>query len=139
MSELTDRRQPQLVLVGEAHIPQAEIIAALEAAKGNLSEAAEALGVRRHNLARVITGDSELRSIHMDCLERHIDAAQSVVFKAVEQGNYVAATFVLSTIGKEAGWSTKQELTLRTKEPNLNDLNEVELMDRVKMLTDDSN
>lgn len=107
---------PRLVTLGDSAWPEADIVRALEVAEGSIADAATALGVKRHILATAISRNEYLRNVHIDFLEAGIDAAQKIVFDAVKQGNLTAATFVLSTIGKDRGFSTKQELTLRKAE-----------------------
>jgi hypothetical protein len=106
---------------------------ALHEARGNLSQAAEALGIKRHQLARHVEHVDYLRAIHLDWIERAIDRAQSNVFLAVESGDYAASTFILTTLGKERGYSTKQEMQL-VKSVDINELSEEELVAQLEQL-----
>ena len=121
-----------LVSDGETRT-NSEIAAALEKANGNLSEAAAHLGIKRHVLAGHVERVEALRLYHLDFLEKAIDKAQSNVFKAVENGDYGASQFLLTTLGKDRGFSTKQEMTL-AKTVDLNDLSEEQLIARIDEL-----
>ncbi len=123
---------PNVVQLSNRTVAEAEIVAALEAAEGSIADAAASLGVKRHVLASAISRSEYLRAVHMDFLEAGIDAAQRVVFTAVKQGRLEAATFVLSTVGKERGFSTKQELKLSKAEPRFKDMSEAELTEFIQ-------
>lgn len=122
MVEIT--AQAKQVRLGDLTVSEIDIVNALEEKEGSIAEAAEALGVKRHVLASAISSNEYLRNIHMDFLEAGIDAAQRVVFAAVKAGKLDAATFVLSTLGKDRGFSTKQELTLKKGGPDFNAMDE---------------
>lgn len=107
------------------------VLAALLRSSGSIADAAALLGVRRHELATRISRDPELRQYHMDFVESAIDKAQQNVFQAVANGDYAASQFVLTTLGKGRGFSTKQELSL-VKEEALSELSEAELEEKLR-------
>jgi Bacterial regulatory protein, Fis family len=104
-----------------------DIVAALESARGILSKAAEALGIRRHQLEQALDADRYLHRILMDQINTMIDKAQENVMTAIDAGKYDASIFVLQTLGKEKGYSTKSELTLTKIERPMEDMSIEEL------------
>lgn len=124
-----------ILIVDSKTLTESEIAAALEKCDGNLSEAAEHLGIKRHVLAKHVQHVEALRLYHLDFLEKAIDKAQSNVFKAVESGDYGASQFLLTTLGKDRGFSTKQEMTL-VKSVDLTELSDEELDSRIDELAE---
>ena len=118
-----------LVELDDREFTKTDIVEALFSVEGNLSAAAKILGVRRNKLASFINNNRELRAIHMDFMEAMIDAAQDVVFTAVKDGDYDAAAFVLTTLGKDRGYSSKQEFLVK-KEVHVKDMDLEELSSR---------
>ena len=118
-----------LVALEKRTISSQEIVAALEQSEGILVDAAKLLGVRRFELEDIINGDEHLSRVHISLIEEVIDRAQKNVFKAVSDGNYTASIFVLQNIGKERGFSTRAELTLKSTAKDVNQMSEKELVD----------
>lgn len=78
---------------------------ALLDAKGNLTEAAAALEVSRTALKKRIEGVPALVQVMGDFREGIVDRAESNVWEDVRKGDATASRFVLSTIGKERGYT----------------------------------
>jgi hypothetical protein len=116
-----------LTVIEGKTIANSEIIAALESSRGILCKAAEALGVRRHQLEQAIDSDKALHQIYMDQIHTMIDKAQENVMIAVDAGKYDASIFVLQTLAKEKGWSTRTELTLVKVEKSVDNMSVEEL------------
>lgn len=127
------------ITIGDVQLTQQDIANALEEVDGNLAKAAALLGVRRGKLVTAISRDTDLRELHEDYLERAIDNAQANVFEAVEAKNYQASCFLLSTLGKDRGYSTKSELTLKARVIPLEELTDSELDERREALLKRSN
>jgi hypothetical protein len=106
-----------------------QIIAALEQAEGILVDAATLLGIKRYELEDRLNDDPYLNRIHLSIVEGMIDGAQKNIFTAVKAGNYAASVFVLTTLAKERGYSTKAELSLKTVGKSFDDMSEKELLD----------
>lgn len=121
-----------IIVIGDKQLTVQDIANALYEVNGNLAKAAEILGVRRGKLFTAINRHSDLRELHEDFLEAAIDNAQANVFEAVEAKNYAASCFLLSTLGKERGYSTKQELTVKKAE--VEELSDEELRARTDAL-----
>lgn len=90
-------------------IPLPDVAAALVRSEGNISKAARDLSIRRSSLKTRIDTHPELQVLLMDLRDEIIDVAEDNVFKDVKAGDGGASRFVLSTIGKERGWVTRQE------------------------------
>lgn len=78
----------------------------LVASEGNVSHAANALGVSRTWLARKIDKNVTLTAMLLDRREEIIDIAEQNVFADVRKNDPTANRFVLQSLGKERGWAT---------------------------------
>lgn len=117
-----------LVVVEGRTITSCQIIAALEESEGILGEAAKLLGIKRYELEDALNADQNLNRIHLSIVEGMIDIAQRNVFSAVKDGNYAASIFILQTLAKERGYSTKSELSLKSVGKTFDDMTEEELL-----------
>lgn len=90
----------------EPKVSIAEIIEALEEAEGNVAAAARKLEVKRAYLKARIDKEPQLILMLDDMREEIKDDAQSNMFKAVKAGDRGASQFVLSTLGRDRGFST---------------------------------
>ena len=87
------------------------VVKALRDHSGNVTRASAQLGINRTSLHRRISGDKNLQEILSDCRESLCDEAESKIAVAVKAGDVTACKFVLSTIGKNRGYSTRSELS----------------------------
>lgn len=93
------------------------VVYALDTAKGNVSKASDLLECRPKTLRSYIARHKELQDIIADYQERVLDLAQEIIFKEVECGDYASARYVLDTLGKDRGFSHKEEFP--AKKPDL--------------------
>lgn len=97
----------------------AQIESALNAAHGNVSSAARALGVARRTVYQHIQDSQTLKGILADAREFRVDTAEDRLFDAVEAGDMTAIIWTLkaSPEAKRRGWGEKQEITGPNNEP----------------------
>lgn len=95
----------------DPRIDKAETILALEAAHGNVSSAAFALGVKRGYLHSKIATDPDLQEIVADLEQVVVDKAQENVYNKVLTGDADMSWKILQTLGKDRGFSTRVEST----------------------------
>jgi hypothetical protein len=82
--------------------------------KGNVQKIADHIGLTAGAIHRYIRQSKALS----DCVEearhtyrlRAVDNAEEVVFDAVDNGDIKASKFVLSTLGKDRGYTTRTEI-----------------------------
>lgn len=98
----------------EVH-PLDKVAAVLTASSGNITKAARDLGINRGNLKKRIDTHPELQALLMDLRDEIVDIAEDNIYKDVRDGDSGASRFVLSTLGKDRGWVTRQENS--NKEP----------------------
>lgn len=87
-----------------SHITLGDIYSALVEARGNRSEAARNLGIRRPILSAKIDANPTLLALCQDLRESITDKAETNIFNEVERGDQSASRFVLSTLGKDRGY-----------------------------------
>lgn len=76
---------------------------------GNVSAVARSLGVTRQAVQKVIKKYSDLREILDECRETLIDNVESAVYKNALDGNVPAGIFILKTLGRDRGYTEKEE------------------------------
>lgn len=98
---------------------QAQIERALEASRGAVAIAAQALGVHRNTLHRWLAGNGR-DDLDLDRLADVLDHQRELLIDHVEQQLHVAALkggsvdaqkFILGTRGKSRGYSLRHEVT----------------------------
>lgn len=90
-----------------------QIVRALRAKAGNVTEAAKALGVARQHLHRRINDSPTLQQVLQDSREELVDIAELALRREVIAGNMTAIIWTLkaSPAAKARGWSERQEIT----------------------------
>lgn len=94
-----------------------QIELALYKTSGILAQAAAVLSssigekITRQAIWRRVKRSKKLQQAQLDAREQIIDLAESVVTKALLDGNWKVAVNVLKTLGKERGYCERQELT----------------------------
>ena len=89
-----------------------EIIAALEAAGGIVTHAAQVLGgADRKNIARRISRSETLKAKLAECREVNIDFAETKLMELIAKGVPSATIFYLKCMGKERGYVERVEQT----------------------------
>ena len=92
-------------------IYQQDVIAALIFCGGILADVGRILGRRRTSIKEVIDKDADLWELFQEIKEESVDQIESVIFNAAKDGDVPAGKFILQTIGKERGYSTRVETT----------------------------
>lgn len=87
----------------------------LEAAMGNVSVAARALGYSRSNLHLRISESKYLQQVQKDLREAMTDNAESSLNRAILGGEGWAVCFYLKCQGKDRGYVERQEIQQETK------------------------
>lgn len=88
----------------------AAIIKAIRESRGNVSVAAEALGVLRCSLHNRIADTPGMRQVVIDARESLVDHAETALAAAVERGEGWAVCFTLKCLGKARGYIERQEV-----------------------------
>ena len=94
-----------------------DVIAALLFSGGVLADAARILSRRRTRLKEFIDSNADLFELWNEIKESTIDEVEAVVFQAAKQGDIPAGKFILQTIGKHRGYSTRVENTGKDGDP----------------------
>lgn len=81
----------------------------LRKAKGIVSVAAKNLGITRNALDRRIQRNKTLQKIKRDARETIIDLAEAKLYKAINNEDFRAIKYTLSTLGKERGYVERVE------------------------------
>lgn len=97
---------------------QAQIERALEASRGTVAIAAQALGIHRNTLHRWLKGEGR-DDLDLTRLDDYLDHQRELLLDHVEQQLYAAALkgsvdaqkFILGTRGKSRGYSLRTEIT----------------------------
>ena len=93
-----------------ARYTQADMIAALIQNKGLQAYAADQLHCSRRTVYRYIKRYPAVQEAYEDALQASLDVAQKKLMDLVEHGDWRAIRFVLSTLGKDRGFTTRQEI-----------------------------
>lgn len=100
---------------------------------GNISATARAHGVARQSVQDFIERYPELVQVLKDARETLVDNAESALSVAVAAQEQWAVKYVLSTLGKDRGYTERHELTGRDGGPlQYADMSEDELDQRIK-------
>jgi hypothetical protein len=92
------------------HYTNAQIIEALQRARGMVYLAADLLKCDPATIYRRLKKSAELRAAHENTLERNLDAAEATLIKQIGEGNTTAVIFYLKTKGKHRGYVERTEL-----------------------------
>ena len=115
-------RKKSLEALGEK-----KIIDALIQSRGCVTRAAQIVGVHRRTVTRWLTAHPKLREIVEDSRDQLIDTAEHNLFEAAEKGDLAACRFILTTLGKARGYSTRKEIE-QPRVRTLEDLSSNELL-----------
>ena len=89
---------------------QQQVIDALIRSGGLKGAAARALHCNRLTVARYVKRYPAVKEAQEDALENTIDTAQGKLVEMVEQGDWRAVRYMLSTLGKNRGFTERQEI-----------------------------
>ena len=93
----------------------AQIIDALTASDGIISDAAEMLGYTRPALSARINKSLELKLAVEEASENIVDLAVHGLREAVKKGDVTACIYITKTLGKKRGFSERHEIDLRER------------------------
>jgi hypothetical protein len=96
-------------MADKQHWTAAQMIDALQANAGIKSAAARRLGCHLSTIDNYIDRYPTVRQAYEEARAGIVDMAESVVVRRVNAGEWDAAKFILTTLGKDRGWITKQE------------------------------
>lgn len=100
----------------ELYTPE-QVIAAAKAARGIVSKAARMLDCTRATVYRYVREYREVEQAFEDAREALIDEAEDQLRKKVESGDSASVFFTLKTIGKNRGYTERQEISGPDNEP----------------------
>lgn len=87
------------------------IIEAIKDSGGIMSTIARRLGVTWHTADTWVKQYNETKQALQDEREAILDLAESTLFRNIKDGNSQDAKWLLSTMGKNRGYSERQEIT----------------------------
>jgi len=88
-----------------------EVMVALFEHQGNVGAAALAIERPRHRVQKLINETPTLQMFLMDLQETRIDKAEQVIDHYLNEGDFGAARLVVTTQGKQRGWTQRSEVT----------------------------
>lgn len=80
------------------------IIEAIKKTRGNLSRAADKLGMCRQSLYSRVNAEPEIKQVVDSCRERFLDDTEDVFQAKVLSGDTVSMLFALKTLGRKRGY-----------------------------------
>lgn len=89
----------------------AEVIEAIERARGIKAVAAKILGCSRRTIDNYAKRYATVARACRQARETLIDVAEGQLVKAVDSGEWPAVRYTLATLGKERGYSERTEVT----------------------------
>lgn len=95
--------------VGPFWLP--DVVNALMATDGNISRAARKLGRKRMGLQRYINSNIDLQEMLIDMREQKVDEAETHQAELMSLKDGAAGRFILQTLGKGRGYSSRTEMT----------------------------
>ena len=104
-----------------------KVIDALTQSRGCVTRAAQIVGVHRRTVTRWLAANPKLREIVEDSRDQLIDTAEHNLFEAAEKGDLAACRFILTTLGKARGYSTRKEIE-PPRERSVEELSSKELL-----------
>lgn len=114
-------------------IRDSDLVYAIRFTMGNYSHIARLLGRRRAKVYDAINTNSVIREIFAEVKETLLDDLESGVFRSALEGDGADRRFVLTTIGKNRGYSSRQEMVgkddgpIRVADYDLSKLSDEEL------------
>ncbi len=111
MSSSTLRRSGRRAIPDAAPLDHApgneEILDALRAAGGIISDAAKALHIDRDALGERLRADATLREALTSIRETKLDLAEGTLLKAIKAGDAASTRFFLKTVGASRGYGER--------------------------------
>lgn len=91
-------------------IPSELIIEALRKSRGNISRAADKIGICRSTLHLRIKEEPEIKQVVDEYRERFLDDLEDVFQNKALSGDTVSGLFLLKTIGKKRGYDQDRDV-----------------------------
>jgi len=108
--KLDHARKPQ----GGVKIDSNLIAEAIRKAHGNISRAADKIGMSRQHLHSRINQEPELKGIVEECRERFLDETEDVFQSKVLSGDTVSLLFALKTLGRKRGYDQDRDVMVES-------------------------
>jgi hypothetical protein len=100
-------------------VPSKDILKAVRGNRGNVTRTAKELKMNRTALERRISNNPKIRKIveeeRLSYREEKLDLAEEDLMRRLENGDWHATKYVLSTLGRDRGYVERQEFE-ETKE-----------------------
>lgn len=112
-------------------ITKGDMVRAMLEAEGFPRKISFLLGMPRKAVIDFIQADLELIELQQELREGTLDDVESKVLESATSGDGANGRFVLQTIGKDRGYSTRTETTGKDGEPLTEPLSDNELTRRV--------
>jgi hypothetical protein len=111
----------------------AQIITAIRDSRGLIAVAARKLGVSRRTIYNRMEKSEEIREALDEARDFVLDVGQAKLYQAVEAGESWAVQYLLNTLGKERGFTTRAEVTGKGGGPiQVQDMTDEELVKRAQ-------
>jgi hypothetical protein len=88
----------------------AQIITAIRDSRGLIAVAARKLGVSRRTVYNRLEKSDEIREALDEARDFALDVGQAKLYQAVEAGESWAVQYLLTTLGKARGFTTRQQV-----------------------------
>ncbi len=113
-----------------------QVITAIQAARGMVTIAARALGCKPQTVRNYIQRYPTVADALREERERTLDVGELALYKAVQEGQGWAVTFLLKTIGRDRGYvETTRNLNLNLTPADIEKLDDNELDDLYRQIT----
>jgi len=87
-----------------------QILKAIKDSAGIVSVIAKRLDCQWHTCKKYIDSFDDTKQALQDEIEKNIDKAESVILSSLNEGDIQTAKWYLQTIGKQRGYTEKQEI-----------------------------
>ena len=115
------------------------ILDAIDRIGPDRAEVSTALGMNYKTLVSRIVRNKELQDAFNKSREKMIDQAEGIIKKSLDNGDLKTAKFVVARLGKDRGWTTREELSGPNGEPlthKLEGLDDAELLHKLEGLSE---
>ena len=83
-------------------------------ARGNLSRAADKLGICRQTLYLRVNAETAIKQVVDNCRERFLDETEDVFQNKVLSGDTVSLLFALKTLGRKRGYDQDRDVMVES-------------------------
>lgn len=108
-----------------------EVVQALTKSRGIKAIAAHGLGCSRQTIDNYINRHPEIMRVYQEQRQTLIDVAEGQLVKKLDQGEWPAIKFVLTTLGRNRGYVERKELMGAFVTANLQEMPREELVEFV--------